>query len=100
MLSDCGPSQDPILGSSEQPTDANVLGGFSVLDDGQVNLCLNRKDGKKFEVTAFATVIDTAPPGEPNLFFVTSRSGEYFFVPSVSTLKAWADDTDSVCLIL
>ncbi|VDC00498.1 unnamed protein product [Peniophora sp. CBMAI 1063] len=30
------------------------------------------------------------PPGVPQQFFVTSRGGEYFFVPPISTLKAWA----------
>ncbi|ELU36686.1 peroxidase TAP [Rhizoctonia solani AG-1 IA] len=30
-----------------------------------------------------------APPGADNPFFVTSRGGEYFFVPSISTIDKW-----------
>ncbi|KLO19635.1 hypothetical protein SCHPADRAFT_52072 [Schizopora paradoxa] len=38
------------------------------------------------------------PPGEPQEFFVTSRGGEWFFVPPISTLKKWSKSLDVACL--
>jgi len=94
--------QDPIIGgpppekSPGVPKQAQFVGPAASYSDGdQVDIRLVGGDGKNIEVTGFAKVRPTGaapPPGEPNPFFVTSRGGEYFFVPSVSTLKSWASD--------
>lgn len=89
--------QDPILGSPPVYTPAQIQGTSpSVKSGDRVDLQLTGKDGTTFEVSGFAKVTPKGaapPPGEPNPFFVTSRGGEYFFVPSVSTLKSWASAT-------
>lgn len=97
-ISHCLSGQDPILGA---PSEAKVipLGGTaaSFTNGGQVDLKLTGKDGKTIELSGFPKVTVTSavpPPGEDNPFFVTSRGGEYFFVPSVSTLKYWANSGD------
>ena len=59
-------------------------------DGEQINLSLMTSDGLRISVSGIAQVrpISAAdPPGVPNPFFVTSHGGEYFFVPSVSTIK-------------
>ncbi|KAH7335725.1 hypothetical protein B0J17DRAFT_719338 [Rhizoctonia solani] len=71
---------------------------YKVSEGDQVNLQLNVKDDhgcvvKKFEVSGFVKEkpLDKPDPGDDNPFFVTSRGGEYFFVPSISTLRSWAN---------
>ena len=62
----------------------------------QVNLVLNH-NGSNISISGFARVKKQGavdPPGVPQQFFVTSRGGEYFFVPPISTLKAWAEGND------
>lgn len=54
--------------------------------------------GEDISVVGFANVSKQGavdPPGVPQGFFVTSRGGEYFFVPSIKTLKTWATDGKS-----
>lgn len=78
-------------------TQAEFDGTAPSLQSGdEVNLQLTGANGTTVELSGFAKVATTGaapPPGEPNPFFVTSRGGEYFFVPSVSTLKSWANNT-------
>ncbi|KAG1808030.1 uncharacterized protein BJ212DRAFT_717510 [Suillus subaureus] len=91
--------QDPVLGSPPAYTTAEIKGKSpSVKSGDKINLQLAGADGATFEVSGFARVTPKGaapPPSEPNPFFVTSRGGEYFFVPSVSTLKSWASATTS-----
>ncbi|KAG1849193.1 hypothetical protein F4604DRAFT_94485 [Suillus subluteus] len=91
--------QDPVLGSPPVYTPAQIEGTSPSVQSGdRVNLQLTGGDGTTFQVSGFAEVTvkgAAPPPGEPNPFFVTSRGGEYFFVPSVSTLKSWASATTS-----
>ena len=66
-------------------------------DGEQINLSLTTSDGLRISVSGIAQVRPTSaadPPGVPNPFFVTSHGGEYFFVPPISTLKAWAEGND------
>ncbi|KAG1772906.1 hypothetical protein EV702DRAFT_1048505 [Suillus placidus] len=89
--------QDPILGSPPAYTLARLeVASPSVKAGNRVEIQLIGEDGAQFEVSGFAKAVPkfaVPPPGEPNPFFVTSRGGEYFFVPSVSTLKSWASAT-------
>jgi hypothetical protein len=67
----------------------------SYANGDQVDLRLTGVDGNNIEVSDFAKVRANGaapPPGDPIPFFVVARGGEYFFVPSVSTLKTWAND--------
>ncbi|KAG2338001.1 Dyp-type peroxidase [Suillus weaverae] len=89
--------QDPIVGGPPVYTPAQIEGtSLSVTSGDRVDLQFASADGTTFEVSGFAKVTPEGvvpPPGEPNPFFVTSKGGEYFFVPSVSTLKSWASAT-------
>lgn len=96
--------QDPIIGgpppdgSSRAPRRANLIDGPPNYSDGdQVDLRLTNRAGSSIDISGFAKVTAQGaqpPPGEPNPYFVTSRGGEYFFVPSISTLKSWAAESD------
>ncbi|KAJ1300374.1 hypothetical protein OPQ81_005193 [Rhizoctonia solani] len=100
--------QDPIIGgpppkgSSGNQRDAklepsdpdNPLKDY--VDGDQVNIKLEIPGDSlnRFEVFGHVRVrplTQAPPPGVPNPFFVTSRGGEYFFVPSIPTLKSWAN---------
>ncbi|KAG2336934.1 Dyp-type peroxidase [Suillus weaverae] len=91
--------QDPILGSPPVYTPARLEVPSPLVKAGnRVELQVTGADGALYEVSGFAKAVnkDVAPaPGadSDNPFFVTSRGGEYFFVPSVSTLKSWASAT-------
>ncbi|CAE6460769.1 unnamed protein product [Rhizoctonia solani] len=105
--------QDPIIGgppakdSSQVPrevipiapgtTPGEVIiadATYTVSNNDQVNYRVEVKgvgNKKTFEVSGFAQEVpENLPPGADNPFFVTSRGGEYFFVPSIPTLKSWA----------
>jgi len=91
--------QDPIIGgppakgSSTEPRPVIPIGTPSYENGDQVDLRVEGEQGKVVQVVGFAKVSDSQarpPPGVPNPFFVTSRGGEYFFVPSISTLKYWS----------
>ncbi|KAG1840181.1 hypothetical protein DFJ58DRAFT_667317 [Suillus subalutaceus] len=89
--------QDPVIGSPPVYTPAQLEGPSPLVNSGdKVDLQLAGADGATFEVCGFAKVTPEGvipPPGEPNPFFIAARGGEYFFVPSVSTLKSWASAT-------
>ncbi|KAH7912670.1 hypothetical protein BJ138DRAFT_749872 [Hygrophoropsis aurantiaca] len=83
--------QDPILGGPEAVSNVDGTGNISA--EGQVSLVIQQKNtSDTYTVTGWAKKRDTSakPPFEPE-YFVTSRGGEYFFVPSVSTLQKWAN---------
>ncbi|KAG1860920.1 hypothetical protein F4604DRAFT_1588240 [Suillus subluteus] len=91
--------QDPVIGSPPVYTLAQLEGASPPVNSGdKVDLQLAGADGATFEVCGFAKVTPEGvipPPGEPNPFFIAARGGEYFFVPSVSTLKSWASATNT-----
>ncbi|KAG1769111.1 hypothetical protein EV702DRAFT_1049782 [Suillus placidus] len=92
--------QDPILGSPPAYAEGGINNDppLVVKAGNRVDLHLTGADGALYEVSGFAKAVTknvAPPPGADidNPFFVTSRGGEYFFVPSVSTLKSWAGAT-------
>jgi len=80
--------QDPIIGGPQPRHQSS--GQTNLSQDGQVTLQLINTDGVKFEVTGVAQKVDTSATAVQEKFFVTSRGGEYYFVPSISTVKEWA----------
>lgn len=88
----------PVPGSASDYTEVQFTGKPSALPKtGQeVNWTLvSKESGETISVTGFAGVKPTGaqpPPGVPQEFFVTSHGGEYFFVPSIKTLRMWAND--------
>ncbi|KAH7922349.1 Dyp-type peroxidase [Leucogyrophana mollusca] len=84
--------QDPILGGPEPVS--NVDGQGNISSEGQVTLVVKQDNtSSSYEVTGWAKKVDPSakPPFEPQ-YWVTSRGGEYYFVPSISTLQTWATD--------
>ncbi|CAE6439647.1 unnamed protein product [Rhizoctonia solani] len=85
-------------GANSQDASTQVAQDYKVADGQQVHLRLEPEDSgpspDRFEVTGFVNRVPAGrpPPGADNPFFVTSRGGEYFFVPSISTLQYWAND--------
>jgi hypothetical protein len=79
--------QDPIIGGPKPVT--IVDGQAEISGEGEVTLALVNKNAKKFQVTGFAKADDTSATAFEQGFFVTSHGGEYFFVPSIQTLKDW-----------
>lgn len=63
-----------------------IIGGPDKL--WNIFLTLNNGGGATIALTGLANTAASAsdPPGVPPEYFITSRGGEYFFVPSVSTL--------------
>ncbi|KAH7332678.1 hypothetical protein B0J17DRAFT_603542 [Rhizoctonia solani] len=99
--------QDPIIGGPaakgsigyERPATLQLADddnpSYKTGDQVSIKLVDPKDNFNTIEVTGFANVRPStaaAPPGEPNPYFVTSRGGEYFFVPSVSTIKDLSDD--------
>ncbi|KAK2462141.1 hypothetical protein APHAL10511_005839 [Amanita phalloides] len=92
--------QDPVLGSPEKKKQVQVVGDYQQFQAGErVNFVVSPRRGdplvsQDVEVSGFAQVTDLnqePQPGDNNPFFVTSRGGEYFFVPSISTLQSWSN---------
>lgn len=78
--------QDPILGSGKSA----INGTANIKSDGPVVLRVTNDTLETYEVMGIAKKVDTSLETFTPEFFVTSRGGEYFFVPSVSTLKILA----------
>ncbi|KDR79158.1 hypothetical protein GALMADRAFT_208622 [Galerina marginata CBS 339.88] len=79
--------QDPIIGGPK--TVSGTTGTTDLSSEGEVTLRLVTSQGDKYEVAGVAKkVVDSATSYEQK-FFVTSRGGEYYFVPSISTVKSW-----------
>jgi hypothetical protein len=87
--------QDPITGGP-----APFLRAMTVEVDGKIRegsdivLIAHDMKGEHVKVTGPAIMLNIVPSTRPpkEEYFVTSRGGEYFFVPSVPVLKKWAED--------
>jgi len=83
--------QDPILGGPPESVHAAAQTPIPAAQPGDaVTVIVQGKDQQQLEVSGFASpsyVGEQPPPGIPQDFFVNSRGGEYFFVPSISTLR-------------
>ncbi|OAX40231.1 Dyp-type peroxidase [Rhizopogon vinicolor AM-OR11-026] len=83
--------QDPILGGPPAPVHAAAQTPIPAAQPGDaVTVIVQGQDEQQLEVSGFASPSyagGQSPPGIPQEFFVNSRGGEYFFVPSISTLK-------------
>ncbi|KAA1475652.1 Dyp-type peroxidase [Dentipellis sp. KUC8613] len=77
--------QDPIIGApAPPPVQAQASG--NVPSTGEVTVRIKNQAGESVDVAGFASRAPVEPTtAQP--FFVTSRGGEYFFVPSVSLVK-------------
>ncbi|KAJ8096311.1 hypothetical protein PM082_011467 [Marasmius tenuissimus] len=96
--------QDPIIGgpppegsSKEEKKaslDAAPTNQFQDGDEVDIDLKIPGDTLSCYTVSGQISVrplTQAAPPGADNPFFVTSQGGEYFFVPSIPTLKSWAN---------
>ncbi|CAE6439656.1 unnamed protein product [Rhizoctonia solani] len=95
--------QDPIIGGPP-PTDSSgeergaslekkPTHVFKTGDQVDIKLQVPGDTLNRYRVNGHIEVqplTQVDPPGADNPFFVTSRGGEYFFVPSIPTLKSWA----------
>jgi len=87
--------QDPIIGGPKQVTAVETQPASSgteqkdVSADGEVSLELTTIKGDKYTVDGIAKKIVPSPKSFVQEFFVTSRGGEYYFVPSIATVKSW-----------
>lgn len=81
--------QDPIIGGP--PTVPNVGDPVDLKGEGEVILNVVDKKNTKYTVTGFAQKVNTSATAYTPQYWVTSRGGEYFFVPSISTVKEWCD---------
>jgi len=97
----CEIGQDPIIGGPPPTFEASIT-GVKTIPPGRegTQLTLNVLNGitlkippgeegpqfgQNYEVSG---IVDKVPPFEQK-FFATSRGGEYYFVPSISTVKSW-----------
>ncbi|KAH7908198.1 hypothetical protein BJ138DRAFT_390834 [Hygrophoropsis aurantiaca] len=82
--------QDPILGGPEPVS--KVTGAGNIEKDGQIQLVIQESNSwNQYRISGWAEKIDPGLVKPEQKFFVTSRGGEYLFVPSVSTLQTWAN---------
>ncbi|KDN48297.1 hypothetical protein RSAG8_02889, partial [Rhizoctonia solani AG-8 WAC10335] len=81
-------------GSSEEERGASLDDPTSSFTDGrQVDLKL-RVPNDTFNTYTVSGHVEVRPVTQAKVnfpFFVTSRGGEYFFVPSIPTLKSWGN---------
>ncbi|KAG8769979.1 hypothetical protein FRC12_004593 [Ceratobasidium sp. 428] len=84
--------QDPIIGySPEAPSNGALLHEATSFNNGDQVEIQFQSDEKYLSVSGFVKAKPrdfVRPPAEK--YFVTSRGGEYFFMPSIPTLEAWA----------
>lgn len=86
------PGQDPILGGPPPPPTVVTIKGTAQSDltpNQEITLLVDEKSGNQIRVDGF-TKAPTVTALSEQKFFVTSRGGEYFFVPSISALKVLA----------
>ena len=83
--------QDPIIGGPPYPVQASSTIQLPDLDPGDaVTVVVESGNAQELEVSGFVLPSyggAQPPPGVPQEFFINSRGGEYFFVPSISTLE-------------
>ena len=93
--------QDPIIGGPKPVTEVETQVGSSdsnptdVSQDGEVSLELTNRIGDKYAVDGIAKKKVTSKDSFVQEFFVTSRGGEYYFVPSIDTVKSWGANAQS-----
>lgn len=93
----------PVIGRSKPATQAGVetevppnnANQTDVTQDGAVSLELTNSLGDKYAVDGIAKKIDPSAKPFVQEFFVTSRGGEYYFVPSIDTVKSWGANAQS-----
>ena len=66
-----------------------------VSQDGEVSLKLTNSIGDEYAVDGIAKKIVPSTNAFVQEFFVTSRGGEYYFVPSIDTVKSWGANAQS-----
>ena len=92
---------DPIIGGPKPVTGvetqvaSNVADQNDVTQDGEVSLELTNCIGDKYAVDGIAKKIVPSTSSFVQEFFVTSRGGEYYFVPSIDTVKSWGANAQS-----
>ena len=59
------------------------------------NLRLTNTAGDKYAVDGVAKKIVSSTDSFVKEIFVTSREGDYHFVPSIDTVKSWGDKAQS-----
>ncbi|THU91463.1 Dyp-type peroxidase [Dendrothele bispora CBS 962.96] len=79
--------QDPILGGPKPVT--GTSGTTDIFQEGEVTLDLINNHNEKYEVAGIAKKVVESATSFEQKFFVTSRGGDYYFVPSISTVKSW-----------
>lgn len=68
-------------------------GQVDISKEGEVTLRVINESGVKYEIAGIAQKVDTSATAFEQKFFVTSRGGEYYFVPGISIVKGWAKAT-------
>lgn len=63
---------------------------LNISQEGPVHLKITSKDSTRYTIQGFAKAVETSATAHEKEYFVTSRGGEWFFVPGISTLKSWA----------
>lgn len=84
---------DPIIGGPPNPPTINDPAQIS--GEGQVIFNMTDQNDVKYVVNGFAQKVDTSATAYTPEWWITSRGGEYFFVPSISAIKAWCDNPPS-----
>ncbi|KAK7681876.1 hypothetical protein QCA50_015225 [Cerrena zonata] len=91
--------QDPILGGPGDLFDTTLVGKSALqpdqknedlVIDREATLRITSKAGQDVRVSGFVKKEDLSFKED---FFVTSRGGEYFFVPSIDTMREFASGT-------
>ncbi|KAF8307456.1 Dyp-type peroxidase [Clavulina sp. PMI_390] len=81
---------DPIIGGPPNPP--TVPDPVDISGEGAVILNMVDKNNTKYVVTGFAKKVDTSATAYTPEWWITSRGGEYFFVPSISAIKNWCEN--------
>ena len=79
--------QDPIIGGPPKTVAGTTT---DLTKDGDVTLKLINTNNEKYVVTGVAKKEERGASAFEQKFFTTSRGGEYYFVPSISTVKSWS----------
>ena len=95
--------QDPIIGGPKPVTEVETQAAFSganptdVSQDGEVSLELTNRIGDKYADCSGRDCEEKVASKDSFVqeFFVTSRGGEYYFVPSIDNVKSWGANAQS-----
>ncbi|KAF8307454.1 Dyp-type peroxidase [Clavulina sp. PMI_390] len=80
---------DPIIGG---PPKAPQVSDPVDIDEGSVVIKMVDNKNTRYVVTGVAKKVDTSATGYQQEWWITSRGGEYFFVPSISAIKNWCEN--------